>query len=292
MRRWITYFVKQYLIQISLKAKAYLDSKRLSLDEWLRCIREGRRGDILCIYLLSLATGVHAFVHLKNNKIWCTLKNVPTSHHELQSQCEQHLVYLGYGIFLLMQRRPTIPSILGTVSGADPATQQLLLANVGKSIKSDIGLTGTTDGKTQSTKASAAAGSELQLSSLEAEMKPDPAVYISPTKQSMVQVTPFQVVLTRLTKQQIERYTKQPRVQSVTTPKNTDTCIQTVRSSPVRTCSMMTKARKSAHKRWLISGQPSKLFASNYVFQVCRHILRKHHRHIYIKCRVKGCNLA
>ena len=38
MRRWITYFVKQYPIQISLKAKAYLDSKRLSLDEWLRCV--------------------------------------------------------------------------------------------------------------------------------------------------------------------------------------------------------------------------------------------------------------
>ena len=275
-------------------SKAYLDSKRLSLDEWLRCVQEGRRGDILCIYLLSLATGVHTFVHLKNNKIWCTLKNVPTSHHELQNQCEQHLVYLGFGIFLRMQRRPTTPVILGTVSGADPATQQLLLASVGKSIKSDIGLTGTTNGKMQSTKASAAAGSKSQLPHLEAEMKPkpDPDVYTRPTKQSMVQVTPFQVVLTRLTKQQIERYTKQPRIQSVRTPVNTDTCVQTVRSSPVRTHSMMTKARKSAHKKWLISGQPSKLCASNYMFQVHRHILWKHHHRIYIKCRVKGCNLA
>ena len=69
-------------------------------------------------------------------------------------------------------------------------------------------------------------------------------------------------------------------------------CIQTVRSSPVRTCSMMTKARKSAHKRQIISGQPSKLFARNYVFQVHRHILRKHRRCLYIKCRVKGCNLT
>ena len=109
MRRWITYFVKQYPIQISHKAKAYLDLKRLSLDEWLGCVQEGRRGDILCVYLLSLATGVHTFVHLRNNKIWCTLQNVPTSHYELQNQCEQHLVYLGYGIFLRMQRRPTIP---------------------------------------------------------------------------------------------------------------------------------------------------------------------------------------
>ena len=162
MGRWITYFGKQYPIQISHKAKAYLDLKRLSQDEWLRCVWEGRRGDILCVYLLSLATGVHTFVHLKNNKIWCTLQNVPTSHHKLQNQCEQHLFHLGYGIFLHMQRRPTIPAILGTVSGADSATQQLLLASVGKPIKSDIGLTGTTDGRTQLTKASrvsAAAGS-------------------------------------------------------------------------------------------------------------------------------------
>ena len=193
-------------------------------------------------------------MHLKNNKIWCTLQNVPTSHHELQNQYEQHLVYLGYGIFLHMQRRPTIPAVLGTVSGADPATQQLLLASVGKPLKSDIGLTGTTDGKTQLTKASkasAAAGSESQLSCLEVEMNPDPDVYTRLTKQSMVQVTPFQVVLTRLTKQQINRYIKQPRIQSVRTTKNIDTCIQTVRSSPVRTHSMMTNARKSAHKNGL-----------------------------------------
>ena len=123
-------------------------------------------------------------------------------------------------------------------------------------------------------------------------MKPDPDVYTRQPKQSMVQVTPFQVVLTRLTKQQIERYIKQPRIQLVMTPKNTDTCIQTVRSRPVRTRSMTTNARKSAHKRWLISGQPSKLSAWNYVFQVRRHILQKHRHHIYIKCRVKGCNLA
>ena len=104
MRRWITYFVKQYPTQIMLKAKAYLDSKKLSPEDWLRCVQEGRRGDILCMFLLSLATGVHTFVHLKNNKVWCTLKNVPTAHHELQTHCEQHLVYLGFGIFLHMQK--------------------------------------------------------------------------------------------------------------------------------------------------------------------------------------------
>ena len=203
MRRWISYFVKQYPIQISHRAKAYLDSKRLSLEEWLRCVGEGRRGDILCVYLLSLATGVHTFVHLRNNKIWYTLQNIPTSHNELQNKCEQHFVYLGYGIFLCMQRRPTIPAILGIVSGQDPATQQLLLASVGKTIKLDPGLTGTMDGKTQVTKvskASAATGSESQLACLEAEMKSDLDVNTRSTrstKKSIVLVTPFQVVLTR-----------------------------------------------------------------------------------------------
>ena len=76
-----------------------------------------------------------------------------------------------------MQKRPATPVILGTVSSADPATQQLLLASVRKSIKLDTGLTGTTDEKKPSTKAGAAAGSESQLPRLEAEMKPDPDVY-------------------------------------------------------------------------------------------------------------------
>ena len=296
MRRWIMYFVKQYPIQISHRAKAYLDSKRLSLDEWLRCVREGRRGDILCVYLLSLATGVHTFVHLKNNKIWCTLQNIPASHNELQNKCEQHLVYLGYGMFLRMQRRTTISAILGTVSGQDPATQQLLLASVSKTIKVDPGLTGTTDGKTHGTKVSkvsAAAGSESQLVRLEAEMKSDPDVNIRSirsTKKSMVQVTPFQVILTRLTKEQIERYVKKPRTQSLGTSKDTDD--PTVRLSPVRTRSMTTKVKNSGYKRWIISGQPSKLFARTSVFQVHRHILRRHRHRSYIKCRVKGCNLA
>ena len=46
-----------------------------------------------------------------------------------------------------MERRAIIPLILGTVSGEDPATQQLLLASVGNTIKTDTGLIGTTDRK-------------------------------------------------------------------------------------------------------------------------------------------------
>ena len=69
MRRWINYFMKQYPEQIAKKVKTYLDSKKLTLEDWLQCVKEGRKGDILCVYLLSLATGVHMVVHLKHNKL-------------------------------------------------------------------------------------------------------------------------------------------------------------------------------------------------------------------------------
>ena len=49
MRRWISYFVKQYPEQMATKVKTYLDSKKLMLEDWLQCVKEGRRGDILCV---------------------------------------------------------------------------------------------------------------------------------------------------------------------------------------------------------------------------------------------------
>ena len=53
------------------------------LNEWLKSVKEGRRGDILCIYLLSMATETHTAVHMRNNKVWSTLEDMPTSHDEL-----------------------------------------------------------------------------------------------------------------------------------------------------------------------------------------------------------------
>ena len=173
MRRWISYFVKQYPEQITTKVKTYLDSKKLTLEDWLRCVKEGKRGDILCVYLLSLATGVHTVVHLKHNKLWCMLKEIPKMHQELIKQCDKHLAYLGFRVFLRLNERPPPLNILGTVSGSDPETQQLLLASVSKQIKPEF--TGTTSVSIDTTsataninlstfrKASAAVGSEAQL---------------------------------------------------------------------------------------------------------------------------------
>ena len=130
MRRWISYYVRQYPKQITAKAQPYLDSKKLTLEDWLRCARDGRRGDILCMFLLSLSTGVHTVVHLKNNKLWSTFKTIPETHSELLNICNQHLAYLGFGIFLRLERKPTQMKILGTITGADHETQQLLLQSI------------------------------------------------------------------------------------------------------------------------------------------------------------------
>ena len=35
MRRWISFFVKQYPEQIATKVKSYLDSKNLTFEDWL-----------------------------------------------------------------------------------------------------------------------------------------------------------------------------------------------------------------------------------------------------------------
>ena len=104
------------------------------LDEWLKSVKEGRRGDILCVYLLSMATGSHTAVHMRNNKVWSTLKDMPTSHDELIQQCDKHLVYLGLGVFLQLKECLTV-DILGTITGQDPETQKLLVASVTQSIK-------------------------------------------------------------------------------------------------------------------------------------------------------------
>ena len=130
MRRWISYYVRQYPKQIIAKAKPYLDSKKLTLEDWLRCVRDGGRGDILCIFLLSLSTSIHTVVHLKNNKLWSTLKTIPATHSELLNICDQHIAYLGFGIFLRLEQKPIQVRILGTITGADHETQQLLLQSI------------------------------------------------------------------------------------------------------------------------------------------------------------------
>ena len=49
---------------------------------WMEAIDEGRKGDVLTLYGLSLLMDVLTYIHLHNGKFWSTLKNVPSSHDE------------------------------------------------------------------------------------------------------------------------------------------------------------------------------------------------------------------
>ena len=440
MRRWISYYVRQYPKQITAIVQPYLNLKKLTLEDWLRCVKDGRRGDIMCVLLLSLSTGVHTVVHLNNNKLWSTLKTIPATHSELLRICDQHLAYLGFGIFLKLERKPIQKTILGTVTGIDNATQQLLLQSINAAsvdetatcpqdsvvgtdktsytstytgavpslkLENTTPLTGTTLSKASSytvtstipkaddasggkeqmpllqvelsgitpsntrliqptslsgttlpealpytgtshirrkPKASAAAGSEEQLPRLQAELSgmtphsrrhnqsssyhtsttlarnkrrtkdiinTESETQLSPVKtnlpstvsrdsssssskatttrickkQSKVHLMPFQVQLTRLSDKELEKYLHSCDTEPASTPSSS------ARLSPIATRSV-TRSKKPQQKKRLISGHPSKINVPTFDFQIRRHILHRHRRRMYFKCRVRGCTLA
>ena len=68
MRTWTGFFIRQHRTKLSQKVQPYLNSKKLSLDEWLMSVKHGRRGDILLVYALSIMKGLHTCIHLKNGK--------------------------------------------------------------------------------------------------------------------------------------------------------------------------------------------------------------------------------
>ena len=55
---------------------------------------------------------------------------IPATHSKLLNICDHHLAYLGFGIFLRLERKPIQVRILGTITGADHETQQLLLQSI------------------------------------------------------------------------------------------------------------------------------------------------------------------
>ena len=51
----------------------------------MEAITDGRKGDVLALYGLSLltdTTDTHMYVHLHDGQMWMTLKNVPDTHDE------------------------------------------------------------------------------------------------------------------------------------------------------------------------------------------------------------------
>ena len=168
MRKLLCFFSRKYRGLIEPKVNDYLKSKKLTFDDWMTAVKNHRRGDIVCVYLLSMVTGNHTAIHLKNNKIWCTLKAVPLLHHELVECCPIHLVYMGFGIFLQLKQRKNQEScrILGTITSEDPEVRAQLYLLV-KTEKPDEG------NSLQKTNITATAGSESQLHRLEHELSQD-----------------------------------------------------------------------------------------------------------------------
>ena len=220
------------------------------------------------------------------------------------NHCEKHLVYLGFGIFLHLEKRPQqtldMLPILGTVSSDDPATQRKLLQQIGMTIKTESEFTGTTPvAKTvKHPKASAAAGSKAQLERVESEMKVETSTAklhvtsykTSPRKNPMVEKCPFEVCIRRLTLKEIEKYTvcKPTKCPCITKPSE-----DTIRSSPIITRSMAKRKLNKGQKQHTISRHPSQLpIQQKSTFKMRRHILRKHKYKTYMKCRVKRCTLA
>ena len=83
MRKLLCFFVKRYRRTLEPRVKEFLQAKKLSTDDWLNAVKTNRHGDIVCVFFLSMVTGNHTAIHLKNDKVWCTLKTVPLLHHEL-----------------------------------------------------------------------------------------------------------------------------------------------------------------------------------------------------------------
>ena len=215
MCKLIVFFVRHYKKMLSKKAQEYLGSKKLTMDEWLNSVSMNRRGDILCLFLLSIVTSRHACVHLRNGRMWSTLRSVPLNHDEHVSMCNLHLVYLGFGAFLCLVPRPVLDikegdlPILGYVVGEDPKTQNELM---GKAIKEE-----KIDEPKEPSIATAAAGSALQLPRVERELNMPPTIFLASRSTSTVEHTQasekllaicklLRVNLIRLCKSEIKKY--------------------------------------------------------------------------------------
>ena len=82
-----------------------LEPKGLTLDLWVDSIEDGWKGDFLTLYSLNQMLNTHTLVHLKNNRLWTTIKNPSPNHDNLLKMCNFHLVYLGRGLFVELTER-------------------------------------------------------------------------------------------------------------------------------------------------------------------------------------------
>ena len=218
MWKLLCFFMKHYRKILEPRVTEYLHAKKLTLDDWLNAIKSNRRGDIVCVFFLSMVTGNHTAIHLKNDKVWSTLKMVPLLYDNLVERCEIHLVYMGFGIFLWLKKwqiaNPELPLILGTITSDNLEVWSQLHVLI-KTENTD------TDEQPPKRQITAAAGSSSQLLCVEGELEQDTAAcntgtihrskQLPKSKIRLLVKDPFFTVnLVRLSEATIHRYTKWP----------------------------------------------------------------------------------
>ena len=64
MRQWVRLYAATNKKYLETTLSKYLESNGLKLTTWVRGVKEGKKGDLLTLFVLSLITGVHCCVHL------------------------------------------------------------------------------------------------------------------------------------------------------------------------------------------------------------------------------------
>ena len=145
MRNWTRLYSISNKKQLEHLSKKYFDSTSLKLSAWLKGIKEGRKGNLLTVFILSLVTGVHCCLHLKQQKYWTTLKEKPSTYAEFMQRCNVHLAYLGhnnsieltlrttkvsykfFGIDNPVDLEETVPVVIGTLTSEESSTLNMLI---------------------------------------------------------------------------------------------------------------------------------------------------------------------
>ena len=307
MRKLVTFFVKQYQVNLQPCIVDYLASKKMSLEDWLFSVGENRRGDILSVFLLCMVTGMQAFIHLQDGNIWSTLRMKPSDHDKLLELCDLHLVYMGFGIFLRLIRHTPMDThvsiTIGEITSDDPG----MLANLACKIKQEQEFMGTMP-KLQSTskRPTAAPGSVSQLPCVETELKAETSMVKWPSKIPGVNTSRFCVKLKCLTVEEISKYShgkttltqpqvhtseaKKLKVRSSSTSKHPKDLLPSHSSissaDPPVTRSKNWQSNIEKQQRRKITGHPSELTnIKQFTFQLHRHVLRKRKSKITLRCK-------
>ena len=145
MRNWVRLYIITNKNHIQKMASTYFQSINSNLTTWMKELKNGNKGDVLALYVLSVITGVHCFIHLSQNKYWTSLKEVPNTHLEFMQRCNIHLAYFGQGTFIELKLRTTMvnyklfgvdqlvqieeksPVVIGTLTCEEDITLDILL---------------------------------------------------------------------------------------------------------------------------------------------------------------------